>query len=69
MTALARSSVRYQVYGYNRVLETWLYVTQATEDEQEARDALDEQRRLYPGTRFQLVRIENTVTILEGSAE
>jgi hypothetical protein len=34
MTTLARSSVRYQVYGYNQHLSKWLFVTQATESEQ-----------------------------------
>lgn len=68
-TAVARTIVQYQIYEYNHSLKKWLWVTERTEDEQQARDALTEIRRIYPEAKFRLVKIASTVTVLEGPAE
>lgn len=68
-TAVARTTVQYQIYEYNHSLKKWLWVTERTEDEQQARDAFTEMRRIYPEAKFRLVKIENTVTVLEGPKE
>lgn len=69
MSALIRSTVQYQIYEYNDSLKKWLWATQKIGNEQKARDDLEEMRQLYPTAKYRLVKIENTVTVLEGPAE
>lgn len=63
------TTTRYQIWEYSHSAKCGLYCSSPTESEEDARRDLEEMRATYPQARFRLVKIENTVTVMEGTKE